>query len=651
RVGDEIEPYVESRYPAPGATRLYREEPLAVAFTERFNILAPVNRTPSTAEEANQILEWVLAVEKVGGVTAFERISQTGGDWVVAHRGVAQPRPRRRPAVLTAAIFTAGERRASSIDPLVVRYEAMIDRPGGCSNPGDGLHPSQVLIHTPVDPGAADGATPRWEADQELRVNLRQKNAPFVDRAAFDDQDASAFTRSAASGLPAIWRSDGGVMRVDADAHPAAAQYAVFGENDWRHVQIETVVDHAGGEAGIAVAFSGARSVEALLSSTGQLRLIERDGATIRSLADPIAIPAGEGPAQLEVIAFDDRVRATIGQETIEGTLGAIREGRLALVSRGGGRFTRLHVGGLDAWRFHCRTSRYDDFPAHVDSWNRAFDILRPGDAGAATLTVAELIVRTAAEIPQAMDARAGAEGRQRLFETWTTGLSLPLRESPRALTLTRWVEGGATSLILIESDEPLPFSRDVTVTLARRVRIPTFPPFDPPTHVLGATSAPIPDLELDEDRIVAPSLPPRARRARRILRVVTVEPGRVDVEVFEIDRSPLEALVANLVRTRLEWPSELGVPRPGDLVFVDEQNRRVLPAIRRFDYFNWVPVSTLVLTNGDETCALVVPSGNPLAAGAYRLRFQIDRPRWRAASPDATSNYQAAATLPFTLS
>jgi hypothetical protein len=220
RVGDEVEPYVESRYPAPGAVRLYRREPLAVAFTERFNILVPVNRTPSTAEEANQILEWVLAVEKVGGVMGYERLSQTAPDWVVEHRGV-EPTPRpRNPAVLDAAIFHTGERMATSIDPLVVRYEAMKDRPGGCIDPGDGLHPSQVLLHEPYDPGAPVGATPRWEAEQELRVNLREKDAAFVDRTAFEAPDATAFTKVAASGPPAAWRSDEGAMRVVADPQP-----------------------------------------------------------------------------------------------------------------------------------------------------------------------------------------------------------------------------------------------------------------------------------------------------------------------------------------------------------------------------------------------------------------------------------------------
>jgi hypothetical protein len=37
----------------------------------------------------------------------------------------------------------------------------------------------------------------------------------------------------------------------------------------------------------------------------------------------------------LEVVPYDDRVRASIGEVSIEGALGAIREGRLALVAGG----------------------------------------------------------------------------------------------------------------------------------------------------------------------------------------------------------------------------------------------------------------------------------------------------------------------------
>lgn len=238
------------------------------------------------------------------------------------------------------------------------------------------------------------------------------------------------------------------------------------------------------------------------------------------------------------------------------------------------------------------------------------------------------------------------AEKRQRLFEAWTAGLALPLREDPRILSLTRWVEADATSLILLESDEPLPFSRDVCVSLSRRNKIRRPPlPFDPPTRRAEAAEPAVPDLELDDDRFIAPPLPPSARGARRILRAVAVEGGRVEVEVFEIDRSD-DGLLANRVPTRLEWPRELSAPQPGELVFVDDQNRSLFPPIPPFDIFIWSPVLTMVLANGDETRTLIIPAGSPIAAGSCRLHFKIDRRRWRVAAPDATSNYRVEAKL-----
>lgn len=646
RVGDEIEPYVESRYPGPGAAPLYRREPLAVAFNERFNILVPVNRTPSTAEEANQILEWVLAVEKVGGSMGYERLSQTAADWVVEHRGV-EPTPRPRPpVVLDTLIFHTLERRATTTDPLVARYEAMMNRPGGCIDPGDGLHPSQVLLHEPYDPATPESTTLRWEADQELRVNLRQKNAPFVDRTTFETPDATAFTKIAASGAPAAWSSDEGAMRVVADSQPAAAQYAVFGESDWRYVQIETVVDPAGAEAGVAIAVAATHSVEALISSTGTLRIIERNGATIRDLATSINVGT-PGPVTLEVIAYDDRIRATVGEQSIEGALGMIREGRLALVSRGGGRFLRLLVTGLDAWRFHAHTSRYDDFPAHIESFDGVLGVLKPGDIGSPTMTVAQLLSDTAAQIPQVMTERAEVESRQRLFETWTTNLSLPLREDPRILSLTRWVEGSTTSLIVLESDEPLPFSSDVTLAVSKKTHSLPWPP--PMPDLPAEVQEFIAQIEYNGDNFTGPALPKQLRTARRILRAV-VSRGVARVEAFEIEVGVDRKIIAKRTKVPVAWPQELDPPKSGDFVFVDDQGDPLLPPLPSPTPFVWSPVATQILSNGDETCALIVPSV-PLSAGTYRFAFEIDRRRWRSATPDSTSNYRAGVTLELTWS
>ena len=272
----------------------------------------------------------------------------------------------------------------------------------------------------------------------------------------------------------------------------------------------------------------------------------------MQTLAGPVAVPVSTGAVPLDVVLYDDRVRATIGSVTIEGALGTIRDGRLALVARGGGRFSRLLVEGLDAWRFHAQTSGYDDFPAHVQSFTGVLGAIGPGELGTPVSTVADLAAGTAPDIAAAMTSRSDAEPRQRLFETWTTSLGLPLREHPAGLSLTRWEEGAVTTLILLESDEPLPFSQDVTLTLAK--------PAPPPSMVAG------------------------------------------------------------------------GVPHdPPDAADIA-----------------WTPVPTLVLTNGDETRALIVP-GEPLGPGSYELSLAIDRARWRAAVPDAASNYRASSALEVT--
>jgi hypothetical protein len=347
------------------------------------------------------------------------------------------------------------------------------------------------------------------------------------------------------------------------------------------------------------------------------------------------------------VIAFDDRVRAAIGEQSIEGALGTIREGRVALVSRGGGRFLRLLVTGLDAWRFHAHTSRYDDFAEHIESFDGVLGVLEPGDAGAPTATVANLRAQTGAEIPRVMTQRADAEVRQRLFETWTTSLGLPLRESPRLLSLTRWVEDGATSLLVLESDEPLPFSSDVTLALSKRTRLEPWP-------------LPMPDLPVEIQQFLAeveyggedftgPELPKQLRAAQRILRA-EVRHGLVIVEVFEIEIGPDRRMRAKRGQATAAWPDELDPPNPGDFVVVDDQGHPLLPPLPSPAPILSAPVETQILTDGDEIRALIVPAV-PLTAGTYRLALAIDRPRWRTATPDAASNYRTDVTVPLTWS
>jgi hypothetical protein len=275
--------------------------------------------------------------------------------------------------------------------------------------------------------------------------------------------------------------------------------------------------------------------------------------------------------------------------------------------------------------------------------------VLTPGLIGSAAATVAELLASTAGEMAEVMTERSDAERRQRSFEVWTTGLGLALRDAPRGLSLTRWVEGSATALLLLESDEPLPFSRDVRATLEKFEHVDApLPPLDP-SPAPGSLPRPgrrllefVRSLEFEGNRIVAASWPVELRRARRIL--VALENRRADV--YDIDLSSPHALVAVRARARGLWPPNLGTPQPGTLVFLDVQNRPLFPPFPPMPRDTWVPIAISVLTDADERRVLIIPTSGPLAGGTYRLRLDLDRPRWRAATPDDTSNYRASATL-----
>ncbi|WP_437665404.1 hypothetical protein [Sorangium sp. So ce1182] len=63
-----------------------------------------------------------------------------------------------------------------------------------------------------------------------------------------------------------------------------------------------------------------------------------------------------------------------------------------------------------------------------------------------------------------------------------------------------------------------------------------------------------------------------------------------------------------------------------------------------------YADVPVVVLGSGDELRALVIPVGPsgdhaPFEAGVHRLRFAIDRARWRSEAPDDVSRYRAAST------
>jgi hypothetical protein len=506
--------------------------------------------------------------------------------------------------------------------------------------------------------GHPNASPRRWEPSREYRVNLRAKAGPFVDRPSFEPADATAFVPATESGVVASWTLDDGALHVAAAPHAGGVQLARFGDaSGWDQVQVRTTVDPEGFRAGVAVAVSGtpvAQAIYALVDeSSGAARIVvaeRRDSATIEVAAAALP-PDTPRPYVLECVAFDDRVRASVGDVVVEQPRerGDLRGGRLALVADGGGRFTSLAVIALDAWRCYFRTSRYDDFVAHIGSFDGAVDALEAGAAGAATGSVADLLARDSDAITSTMTPAADSEARERLFGGWLDALALPLREAPRALTITRRLEGASTDVLVIESPEPLAFSRDVSLGVRRRLHTPPLPPHGTPVDF----AAFIANLEFSAHALVVPARPPTLAALRAVVRGVRTARG-IAYEVYALPVRKSGAL--RLTRPRSlssdAAPAAFATIGPDEVGLVDAGQRLLKPPFPVPPIPTYVIVPVRLLSNGDERRAFVIPVGMspgthvPFAAGTYELAFAIDRARWRSATPDATTNYRASVTV-----
>jgi hypothetical protein len=381
------------------------------------------------------------------------------------------------------------------------------------------------------------------------------------------------------------------------------------------------------------------------------LRIVERkNGASTDLSSAPIPDDAPR-PYLLEVTSYDDRLRAQIGQIVVEPPdRGDVRSGRLALVARGRGACHGLTVTALDAWRCHFHSSRYDDFVAHIDSFGGVVGILEEGVVAAPTSNVAALLAATSDRIEAAMSALADSEARERLFGEWIEALALPLREAPEALELTRSVAANSAQLLLIESPEPLRFSRDVTLQVRRRKKSQHWPPPRPPLQDIAVFLA---DLEEDGDAMIVPHVPSGLRTLRQIVRVEETREGRVyHVYSLPARTRPGVTKVARQTIAGSSAPRHFETIADNEIGFFDAGGRPLHPPILSPSPQFYVDVPVRILSNGDERRALVIPTGAlpavhaPMSAGTYRLLFEIDRRRWRSATPDNTTNYRAAHLL-----
>ncbi len=651
-VGDELEPYVESVYPGTTPRLLYRSEAIVLAFDERFNSLLPVDRTPAPGdpEERTQLLEWVLAVDRADG----GRLSVTSADWVLEHRGTAPTPSRGLPWVIDDLLVLARVRSAGSLQPATVRLEALAARSPACG-PVSQLHNSQVLSHQPVDPDDPQATDPRWPGRTTLRLAVRRKNGPFVSRAPFEPGDETALTVADEGRLGATgWQVADGSVSVVGEPAPGVRHYAVFGETGWDHVRITADVDPAGGIAGVAVAVDGLPRVERAMvavidEAVGELQIVERRGGLTQPVA-AVPLPAeAVAPYALEVDAFDDLLRARVGETVVEAPRGDLREGRLALVLDGPGRCAALHVESLEAYASQLTTSRYAGFEEHLASWD---GVVHPSPGQAAA--VPGLLAATGADLAAAMTPEADPQARQRLFDRWVAEASIPIAQAVPGVRLAAVGDTAGARLLLLESPERLPFSSDVTITATHRVvGLPGPPPVGVPRALLRFAA----DLVFARDGVsgdVPDDVLALVSQARQLVHAVRTTPQSRAVYRFydvRVRTSPEgSVLTGELVEVRPLPPLTLTFPPrprrfPVDHVGLldDDGDLLGVPLPLPVERDEEVPLA--LISNSVEDRTLLVPE-TPLVPDTYTVTFRLDRQRYRAAVADDDSRYRASAVL-----
>jgi hypothetical protein len=402
-------------------------------------------------------------------------------------------------------------------------------------------------------------------------------------------------------------------------------------------------------------------------------------------------LPPGSVRRRQELPSPFGRQHTTLGLRPKSLSLPA--DGALALFGEGTATFASLQVRSLDIFRFPFSTSRYVSFAEHIGSFAGALAVARPNDLGpGSTITnVADLWMATRTEIAAAMLPDADATVRQDLFDRWSSGLGLPMHQEVQALALTQFSQAAQPDLILLESPEPLDFTKDVTLELVRvqsqpQARVLARPPRVAVRRGVIAPAAGgvlarnfrtrLPELESD-------------RRRRIILSVVAIKKGyRIELDAVALAESGAvqdEIVVAErtasgvvFYRGPLARP-----PRRVRRIFVNVLKDSVLPspdpappipilkalknlAIGAFALLNAAitqivdifmppqpepPIDLAVLQDGTGLRALLIPHRGavqaPLETGTYELRFSIDRERWPTdADPDAGNRYRDNAIL-----
>jgi hypothetical protein len=701
-VGEEVAPYVRSAHDG-GRGTLYREEPIVLAFTEDFHAAVPIAQRPGgTSAEHNTLLRMQLVVRPVIAPKAATPFTVTATDWIVDHRGSFVDEPLGPYRGLFTVGITAGT-AMRSINPFRGRLAVLTGRPGAsCALPDPLDVVGTTLIAFPqgeTDPD--DPAKELWPAGLAYTATVRPEGSGFVDRTAFvaEDLTAMSFSFDTLPGGRGAWSVVAGAIET---ASGSGRHFAMFGETTWNYVTIEVTLASAGQMAGVGVGLPGgpvpSRGLFAVVMPDGagyRLAIFRRLGGSAFDEAAASPLPPGTDPAAapllLIVTAFDDRLRASVGETSIEIERDDLREGRACLIADGAVRIQSLKVTGLDIYRFPFHTSRYCSFDEHIQSFDGVIDVIEPDALGTGTTvsSVAALLSGTSADITTAMQPDADPAARQTLFERWIGALGLPLKDEVNALEVSRFVSGGKSGLMLFESPEPMDFSEEIRVDLSRRDH-GLHPPV---TGTLGDTADRIASrkarsrddllsaLAIDEtpgDRRPQPNPLLDVTRRGTDLDVrlnlsaigapaagllVVEAAGRVNqrrlvVYSLRIPRGATGEVTVRAVRTdeivlgpghsALVLPALAALP-VGTFALVTADLSDILGTLIPGDV--WTPVPLRLIQDAAGLRALLIPATgtthSPLVPGTYRLTLTLDRQRWPSVdAPDEVNRYTRSQTL-----
>jgi hypothetical protein len=672
--GDDIRSHVESTYPNALIIPIYRSEPTALAFSEGMSSILPIDRKPAPGDppERAQMFPLELNIDRVGSLDGLKRLTTPSYDWITAHRT----------APYSYLTYVAGNgwtrsstRHAVTLNPRVLRYQNVVASVAACGPP-QLIHASEVLLHEPID---ANGNPGLWESGTTYRATVRQKDGPYAERTGFDSWDVAGMLQQSDGGSPHLAWLVASNASLLAPALTAGRQYLSCGELSWDHLQVHANLKLTGGIAGIAVGVTdGAQVGSAILAtvepSAGGHDLVLRRREVGSEVELARAAVAVAGSFTLRVSAFDDKLRAQIGEVVIDGLRNNVREGRVALVAHGPAVFYGIQVDALDIFTYDFQTSRFKSFSEHIDSWDGAIPVRASGAFGGTPETIAAFLAQYGAAIDPVMQSAADPQQRQKLFTAFTKSLGIGLRKNMLGLKLSRLVDAAGTYGVLVESPEPISLVREVTITLiAHRRRwitphlgadqaVADFSPLA--AAVSEPERAATEDINLSmarfaENTVSMPRFVPSYGSGSVLVRLVQNEYGSV-VEVYDAPASvhgemratgSLREIVPqshSAIRPDLSATARLSV---GDIATIDKSGSII--GIWRGGWVQEdISISINPLSNGDETIVALLSKGAvPLQPGRYTLKFALSRARWRADSAsDPEQLYQQEQSLDFTL-